>query len=83
RAVVGLFGPTYQHLKNNVLPSVIESLKWHGYTEHKSNKEIGNFIKFRKPPNHWIKPYHELSDYENVISFSNGYSIILVSWFDA
>ena len=84
-AVVALLGPTYQHLKNNTMPSVLESLKLHGHSEFKKGNLKGTFVQFRKPPvsKHWKTPYHEISDYENVITFYNGYTIVLVSWYDA
>lgn len=82
KAVFGLFGPTFQMLKNNTLPSVLSALREMGFVEQKSNN-IGHFVCFRKPPEHWDQPFHEIKDFTNVISFCNGFAVQLISWHDA
>ena len=84
RAKFGLFGPTMMHLKNNVVPSMIRGIKSVGFQEY--NQTVcphGQFVKFKKPPEHWLEPYEKPEDYTNVITFANGYTIQLFSWFAA
>ena len=83
RAKFGLFGPTMIHLKNNVVPSMIRGLKSLGYTEYSASNVHGQFVKFKKPPEHWATPYEKPEDYSNVITFANGYTVVLFSWFQA
>lgn len=79
QAVIGLLGPSYVALKNNSLPSIKQAWRSMGFVEQTST-QLGQYVAFRKPPEHWAKPYNELSDYENVITFNNGFSVRLFSW---
>lgn len=84
RAKVGLFGPSYQHLKNNVFPSLRNAFLRLGYIEYNGkNDETANFVCFKKPPAHWLTPWNKPYDYSNIITFANGYTIQLFSWHDA
>lgn len=82
KALYGLFGPNLKMLKNNTMPSMISALHEVGFIEERS-KKVGNFICFKKPPEHWEHPYHEIKDFSDVISFANGYAVQLISWYDA
>ena len=82
KAVIGLLGPSYVALKNNSLPSIKTAWRNMGFVEHTS-QQVGHYVCFRKPPDHWAKPYSELGDYENVITFNNGFSVRLFTWSQA
>lgn len=83
RAKFGLFGPTYEHLKNRVVPSVLTGLRTAGLIEHIEGKQLGDFVKFKKPPKWFKEPYDKPEDYSNIITLSNGYTIQLFSWNNA
>lgn len=83
RAKVGLFGPTYEHLKNRVVPSMMQGIRKMGFIEHKEGQQNGHYVKFRKPPAYFQEPYEKPEDYSNIITFQNGYTIQLFSWHSA
>lgn len=78
-ALFGLVGPTFTMLKNNTIPSFIEAVKRCGFQECKDGVN-GHFVKFKSPPKFWDKPFQEVADYDNLITFSNGYTVELISW---
>lgn len=83
KAKFGLFGPTYEHLKNRVVPSMMQGIRKMSCIEHKDGKQKGHYVKFRKPPEWFDEPYQKPEDYSNIISFDNGYTIQLFSWHSA
>ncbi len=83
RAKFGLFGPTYEHLKNRVVPSFLAGVRSTGLIEHIEGKQTGHYVKFRKPPKWFKAPYQQPEDYSNIITFFNGYTVQLFSWHSA
>ncbi|WP_020531406.1 hypothetical protein [Flexithrix dorotheae] len=75
KAKYGLVSVTMQHLKNNVVPSMMRAIKSMGYQEG----EKGHFVRFKRPPAHWPEPWEKPDDYSDIITFNNGYTIDLVS----
>lgn len=51
-----------------------------GLMEYDSEKRFGDYVIGRKPPKHWIEPFAPPKDYKHIISFSNGYHIMLLSF---
>ena len=74
RSQVILFTDTFKRLKERIVPNIVEFLQ---------NKlgliEDIDFVKYKKPPDNWEKPIIPLDVFENVISFSSGMALCLVS----
>jgi hypothetical protein len=79
RAKGFLAGLTYTQLTSNTLPAMEKSWYGHGLREYDQKTGFGHYVKGKRPPAGWIKPYLPPSNYENVISFLNGYTIQLLS----
>jgi len=79
RAKVFLAGLTYTQLLANTLPAMEGAWDAHGLREYDPKTGIGHYVKGKKPPSDWIKPYQPPGNFENVISFLNGYTIQLLS----
>ncbi len=79
RAVTAVTGSTYGQLLTRTLPSTFKFLQSLGYRKHESKKKPGNYVIGRKPPENFYRPYEELMQHDNVISFSNGNAIVLLS----
>ncbi|MDO7851557.1 terminase large subunit domain-containing protein [Hymenobacter convexus] len=79
RAKGFLAGLTYTQLLSNTLPAMEGAWQAHGLREYDLKSGFGHYVKGKRPPAEWIKPYQPPSNYENVISFLNGYTIQLLS----
>lgn len=78
-ALSGLAALTFGQLLNNTLPSMEQLWRRHGLVEHISEKEPGNYIIGKRPPDYWLRCINRPKKFDNVISFINGYSILLIS----
>lgn len=69
-----LFSDTYERLTDRIVPNIIE---------FQTNKlgliEGVDFVKYKKPPDHWAKPIFPLDKFDKVISYSSGFALCLVS----
>jgi hypothetical protein len=65
---------TYERLEKIVVPNIIFFLE-----SHLGLVENVDFIKFKRPPEHWQKPFIPLDKFDRVISFSSGFCLCLVS----
>lgn len=79
RAKVFLAGLTYTQLTSNTLPAMEAAWYAHGLREYDQKSGFGHYVKGKKPPTDWIKPIQPPSNFENVITFLNGYTIQLLS----
>jgi hypothetical protein len=79
RAKGFLAGLTYTQLTSNTLPAMEKAWYDHGLREYDPKTGFGHYVKGKKPPTDWIKPHLPPSNYENVVSFLNGYTIQLLS----
>lgn len=66
-------GETYTQILTNTLLPIISAWEWYGYIEDV------DYVIGKKPPSYFAKPLSQTKQYENVITFFNGYSIILGS----
>lgn len=74
RSQILLVSDTYERLKDRIVPNVIE------FFENKFGLIDGvDFVKYKKPPDHFATPIVPLDKFDNVISFSDGTSLCLVS----
>lgn len=74
RAQIGLISDKYDRIKKNLLPAIENYWK-----EHLNYVEDVDYVKFKKPPEDWIKPLFPISDFEHVISFASGTAICMLS----
>lgn len=79
RAKAFLAGLTYNQMLTKTLPSAMESWQAHGLRELDAKTGLGHFVVGRRPPGHWLKPYQAPRNYENAITFLNGYTIEMLS----
>lgn len=79
RAVTSVTGCTFGQLLTRTLPSTFKYLEKMGYKQHESKSNPGNYVVGRRPPEHFYKPYEQVMKYENIISFSNGNALLLLS----
>jgi len=73
KSVISLTGQTYGQLLTRTLPSSFKILKEMGY-----EKGV-NFVIGVRPPSWYHDSYEELSKFDNIISFSNGTKIAMIS----
>lgn len=79
RAVGAVTGQTYGQLLTRTLPSTFKFLESLGYKRHIDRSDPGNYVIGVKPPPHFISPYEKLMRWDNVISFSNGNALLMLS----
>jgi hypothetical protein len=79
RAKGFLAGLTYTQLTSNTVPVMEAAWQAHGLREYDLNSGFGHYVKGKRPTAEWIKPYQPPSNYENVITFLNGYTIQMLS----
>lgn len=69
-----LFSDTYERLWDRVVPNFTNFL----------SSDLGlidgvDYVKYKRPPANWEKPFIQLDNFEKVISFATGMAICLVS----
>ena len=79
RAKFMLAGLTYNHILTKTLPSAEESWRACGLREYDKAKKAGHYVICQKPPDSFLKPYQPPRNYDNVITFFNGYTLEMVS----
>jgi hypothetical protein len=80
RAKFFLAGLTYNQILTKTLPSAMESWTAHGLMEYNQKSKLGHYIIGKRPPSNWILPYQAPRNYENCISFINGYTLEMLSF---
>jgi hypothetical protein len=74
RAQVILYSDTFERLHDVIVPAIM------GFLEHESGIVEGeDYVKFKKPPDHWTKPFCPLEKFDKVISFRSGFCLCLAS----
>lgn len=79
RAISSVTGQTFGQLLTRTLPSTFKFLENLGYVRHTDRNNPGNYVIGMKPPAHFLQPYEKIMKFDNVISFSNGSSILMQS----
>jgi len=80
RSLTSVTGDTYGQLLTRTLPSTFNFLEEKlGYKKHIDKSNPGNYVVGQKPPSHFLLPHEKIMHYENVISFSNGNALLLLS----
>jgi hypothetical protein len=74
RAQVGLVTDTYERMHKALVPSI----------ENFLNDKLGliegvDYVKYKRPPEHWTQPFFKPARYDYVISFSNGFCLCEIS----
>jgi hypothetical protein len=74
RSQILLFSDTYDRLKKRIVPNIVQ------FWVNKLGWEEGvDFVKYKRPPEHFEKPLIPLDDFEHVISTASGTALCLVS----
>lgn len=79
RAIAAVTGQTYGQLLTRTLPSTFKFLESLGYKRHVDKNDPGNYVIGVKPPSHFHSPFEKIMRYENVISFSTGNALLMLS----
>ena len=74
-----LAGLTYNQILTKTLPAAEQAWKSCGFKEFDKDKKAGHYVIGVKPPHWWIKPLAPPRNYDNVITFCNGYTIEMIS----
>ena len=61
------------------LPSSFKYLEKLGYKKYDERTKSGDYVICRKPPEHFYEPHERVMSYENMITFSNGHALYLLS----
>lgn len=80
RAKFFMLGLTYNQIQSIFLPPMLAALETCGIFEYVSDSEPGHYVVGRKPPAHWASPYQKVKNYDNVITFFNGFTIVMLSF---
>ena len=72
-ALISVTGQTYGQLLTRTLPSTFKFLETLGYRKDK------NYVVGRRPPATFHLPLEKIMKFDNVISFSNGNAILMLS----
>jgi hypothetical protein len=73
RSITSVTGRTFGQLLTRTLPSSFKLLEKLGYVKDK------DYVINRKPPKEFKTPYETVLDHKNLISFSNGCALLLLS----
>lgn len=79
RAKGFIAGLTYNQILTKTLPSAMDAWAMVGVKEYDKHKKRGHFVVNKTPPLGWIKPYQAPRNFENAITFINGFTLELLS----
>lgn len=74
-----LGAPTYKQVLNNCLAPMEDIWIRRGMLEYDYRSKTGHYVIGQKPPRHFDKPYKPPRNYDNIITFWNGYTITMIS----
>jgi hypothetical protein len=80
RAQGYLAGNTFGQMLKIVLKDFREVFESFGITEYTSRNPLGLYVMFKKPPEHFARPYKGVEDYKYTITFINGFTLQLLSF---
>ncbi len=75
-----MLGLTYNQIQSIFLPPILAALENCGFFEHLSEDRPGHYVVGRRPPPHWQSPWQKVKNYDNTITFFNGFTIVLLSF---
>lgn len=79
RGIFAVTGQTYGQLLTRTLPSTFKFLENLGYKKDEGKQNPGNYVICRRPPAHFMDPLEKLMKWDNIISFSGGNALLLLS----
>lgn len=79
RAKVFMAGLTYNQILTKTLPAAIEAWNTSGLAEYDKATRLGHYVVGCRPPAHFLKPFQPPKNFENAISFINGFTIEMLS----
>ena len=74
-----LYSTTYKQLLQSTVPALINFWRRCGYWEHLGSSRPGHFVIGKRPPKQWAECDQPPRDYGNIITFWNGFTIVLIS----
>lgn len=74
RSQILLLSDTYKRLEEKIVPNICDY-----FINHAGMIENEDFVIYKKPPEHFVKPIIPLHKFEHVVSFSSGMALCLVS----
>jgi hypothetical protein len=80
RGKSGLAGRTFAQIVNKSLPSLLACWERFGFRSYNPKTGFGHFIIGKRPPANWLKPWNQVEDYSNCITWINGYTIEMMSF---
>lgn len=80
RGKFGIASLTYAHVQNVVLSQCRKVWEEYGLYEYDAKvRPWGHYVVNRRPPADWDKPLEGVEKYDNVITFCNGFSLVMLS----
>lgn len=79
RGVTTVTQSTIGQALTKTLPSTFNFLDRLGYKPYDYNTKTGDYVVCKTPPPGWYRPYEHIMQYDNVISFSNGHILYILT----
>jgi hypothetical protein len=79
RAKVLIAGLTFNQIFNITLPVLRDAWERMCLYEYDPKTKFGHYTVGVQPPSHFYRPYQKLTKYEYVITFANGFTLVLGS----
>lgn len=80
RGKFGIASLTYAHVQNVVLSQCRKVWEEYGLYEYDLKvRPWGHYVVNRRPPADWDKPLEGVEKYDNVITFCNGFTLVMLS----
>lgn len=74
RSQILLLSDSYKRLEEKIVPNICDY-----FINHAGMEEGEDFVIYKKPPAHFVRPLIPLHNYEHVVAFANGMCLCLVS----
>jgi hypothetical protein len=66
-------------MKNETFSVIQDKLKSYGYYSEEDSPDDYDYVCWKKPPEHFKRPYLKVEQYENVVTFRNGFTIVFMA----
>jgi hypothetical protein len=80
RAKFFLLGLTYNQIQSIFLPSMMAAWEKRGLKEYIDARHPGHYVVGKRPPDDFATPYQRPRNYENQITFFNGFTLSMLSF---
>lgn len=79
RGITSITQDTIGQALTKTLPSTFKLLEQLGYKKYDNRTKTGDYVICQKPPESFILPHEKIMSYDNMITFSNGHGLYLIS----